>query len=127
MAEVFALVSHEFTGIYIARRDGQIVIETRMASGEWLRVAYTKDLFTNDVKDILTSFFILNRKRLAQDFVQRKIHSVNGIFIERESAGDGYNCLLNITIAAGDSERWYNMDMFNTDMNNHVSYFILQL
>ena len=68
MAEALTLTNGGYDGLYIARRNGEIQIEvlSKSQKGEpcWSRIDYTIDLFDNDIKDLLTSFFILNANHL---------------------------------------------------------------
>ena len=131
MAETFTKlrIGVDFNGIYISRINEKIIIEisqiTRNRQYYWRRIEKSEQFISDENKHSLTQFFIQNMNKLKHDNTKWRISVINGIYIVKN--GNIFDAYINIAINTSDCGVWYKLNIFNTDLVNHICYFILHI
>ena len=117
------------SGIYLIKTNGSVKMEIFIKKDEH-DISFWKPsdikFLTDELKDILTQVFIQNKGIFKNDYIQRKIHTINGLYMLK-TKNNNVEVKINIGLCQCDSGTWYDLDIFNSDLINHINYFILNL
>ena len=107
-------------GIYIAHRNGCQICELAQ-NNIWFRTS--TDILDNTRIDTLIQFFMQNVSKFRNDYSRIHIPFINGIYILLNN--NTFDVHINIAQEANGIGHWYNLDIFNTDINNSIAFFLL--
>ena len=107
-------------GIYIAHRDGFQICELAQ-DNIWFQTS--TDILDNTRIDTLIQFFMQNIPKFRNDYSCIHIPFINGIYILLNN--NIFDVHINIAQEANELGHWYNLDIFNTDINNSIAFFLL--
>ena len=107
-------------GIYIAHHNGYQICELAQ-NNTWFRIS--TDILDNNRIDTLIQFFTQNVSNFRNDYSRIHISFINGIYILRNN--DIFDVHINISQEANELGHWHNLDIFNTDINNSITFFLL--
>ena len=118
-------------GFFISRQNGKIIKEISITKRKWCGVYHWQRLneipiISDREKDFLTSFFMNNPNKLLTDNLQRNIREVKGVYVHKLITGE-YDVKVYINTGDNTHANWFVLDIFNTDLNNHISFFLLHL
>ena len=107
-------------GIYITHHNGYQICELAQ-NNTWFRIS--TDILDNNRIDTLIQFFTQNVSNFRNDYSRIHIPFINGIYILRNN--NIFNVHINISQQANELGHWHNLDIFNTDINNSIAFFLL--
>ena len=109
-------------GIYITNRNGVQICELAH-NNVWFKTSI--DILDNTRIDTLIQFFVENIPKFRNNYSRIHIPFINGIYILFNN--NIFDVCINIAEEASEIGRWYNLDIFNTDINNSISFFLLHI
>ena len=107
-------------GIYIAHHNGCQICELAQ-NNIWFRTS--TDILDNTRIDTLIQFFMQNVPKFRNDYSRIQIPFINGIYILLNN--NTFDVHINIAQEANELSHWYNLDIFNADINNSIAFFLL--
>ena len=112
-------------GIYLSRRNGVPIFEicfTDCNKTIWIRTSIELlDIYV----DALTQFFMQNISNFRINSARVHIPFINGIYIM--SNGNNFDARINISVDINGIGTWYILNIFNTDINNSIYFFLLHI
>ena len=120
-------------GIYIYKKNNSIIIEALMSKTSskgifsWERLSPREFLKQFD-KELLADFFISNPNNLPTSSINRLWDPlvVNGIYI-LQGTNRGWDLAINVNRNTSVQDLWTKLNIFDTNLNNHICDFILNL
>lgn len=122
----------KFAGLYVYKTADKFVIETfvsrKSSNGQflWEPLPPNQDVGENIDTGSWADFFIGNPKDLPITRNQCW-HSivVNGFYVLKMT--NGWSIAINVRHNTWKHDQWFNLSLFDTDLNNHICEFILHL
>ena len=107
-------------GIYITHHNGCQICELAQ-NNTWFRIS--TDILDNNRIDTLIQFFTQNVSNFKNDYSRIHIPFINGIYILPNN--NTFDVHINISQKENELGRWHKLDIFNADINNSISFFLL--